>query len=40
MLDENLKVLIEKCFQTTKITPEDEFNSLPDTELLAKILKI
>ena len=30
LLDENLKILIEKCFETTKITPEDEFNSLPD----------
>ena len=39
LLDENLKVLIEKCFETTKITPEDEFNSLPDKELLAKNIK-
>ena len=39
LMDENLKVLIEKCFQTTKITPEDEFNSLPDKELLAKNIK-
>ena len=39
LLDENLMVLIEKCFQTTKITPEDEFNSLPDKELLAKNIK-
>ena len=39
LLDGNLKVLIEKCFQTTKITPEDEFNSLPDKELLAKNIK-
>ena len=39
LLDENLKILIEKCFQTTKITPEDEFNSLPDKELLAKNIK-
>ena len=36
LLNENLKVLIEKCLETTKITPEDEFNSLPDKELLAK----
>src|SRR6056300_1700383 len=36
LLDENLKTLIEKCFETTKITPEDEFNSLPDQDLLAK----
>jgi PmbA protein len=39
LLDENLKTLIEKCFETTKITPEDEFNSLPDKELLAKDIK-
>src|SRR6056300_163012 len=39
LLDENLKTLIEKCFETTKITPEDEFNSLPDKNLLAKNIK-
>ena len=39
LLEENLKTLIEKCFETTKITPEDEFNSLPDKELLAKNIK-
>jgi PmbA protein len=39
LLDKNLKVLIEKCFETTKITPEDEFNSLPDKDLLAKDIK-
>ena len=39
LLDENLKTLIEKCFETTKITPDDEFNSLPDKELLAKNIK-
>jgi PmbA protein len=37
--DENLKTLIEKCFETTKITPEDEFNSLPDKDLLARDIK-
>ena len=37
--DENLKILIEKCYETTKITPEDEFNSLPDKELLATNIK-
>jgi len=36
LLDENIKTLIEKCFETTKITPEDEFNSLPDKSLLAE----
>ena len=36
LLDENIKTLIEKCLETTKITPEDEFNSLPDKNLLSK----
>ncbi len=35
LLDDNLKVLIEKCLETTKNTPEDRFNSLPDKDLLA-----
>ena len=35
LLEENLDILIEKCYETTKITPEDEFNSLPDKNLLA-----
>ena len=39
LLDENLDILIEKCYETTKITPEDEFNSLPDKNLLADKLK-
>ena len=39
LLDENLKTLISKCLETTKITPEDEFNSLPDKDLLAKKIK-
>ena len=34
--ENNIKTLIERCIETTKITPEDEFNSLPDKELLAK----
>ena len=37
--EENLKILIEKCVETTKNTPEDEFNSLPDKDLLAKEVK-
>jgi len=37
--EENLKKLIERCIDTTKITPEDEFNSLPDKDLLAKDIK-
>ncbi len=36
LLDENIKTLVEKCFETTKITPDDEFNSLPEKNLLAK----
>ena len=36
LLDDNLKILIKKCVETTKNTPEDEFNSLPDKDLLAK----
>ena len=34
--EDNIKTLIERCIGTTKITPEDEFNSLPDKDLLAK----
>ena len=33
--EDNIKNLIERCIETTKITPEDEFNSLPDKDLLA-----
>tara|TARA_B100000609_G_scaffold197308_1_gene194446 strand:- start:335 stop:1651 length:1317 start_codon:yes stop_codon:yes gene_type:complete len=36
LLNDNLKVLIEKCIETTKNTPDDEFNSLPDKDLLSK----
>jgi len=39
LLKENLDTLIQKCIETTKNTPEDEFNSLPDKELLAKEVK-
>ncbi len=39
LLDDNLKILIKKCIETTKTTPEDEFNSLPDKDLLAKNIK-
>ncbi len=39
LLNENLDILIEKCYETTKITPEDEFNSLPDKNLFADKLK-
>ena len=39
LLEENLKTLIKKCYETTKITPEDEYNSLPDKNLLAKNIK-
>jgi len=34
--EDNIKALIERCIETTKITPEDEYNSLPDQDLLAK----
>ena len=39
LLTDNLNILIEKCVETTKNTPEDEFNSLPDRDLLAKKVK-
>ena len=39
LLNDNLNILIEKCVETTKNTPEDEFNSLPDKDLLAKEVK-
>jgi PmbA protein len=39
LLDENLKTLIEKCIETTKITPEDDYNGLPDKFLLADKIK-
>ncbi len=39
LLKDNLDTLIEKCIETTKNTPEDEFNSLPDKDLLAKEVK-
>ena len=39
LLSDNLSTLIEKCIETTKNTPEDEFNSLPDKDLLAKEVK-
>jgi len=39
LLKDNLSILIEKCIETTKNTPEDEFNALPDKDLLAKEIK-
>ena len=36
LLQDNLNILIEKCIETTKNTPEDEFNALPDKNLLAR----
>ena len=36
---ENLVTLIERCIDNTKITPEDEFNSLPNNNLLARDFK-
>ena len=35
LLNDNLDILVEKCIETTKNTPEDEFNSLPNKDLLA-----
>ena len=37
--ESNIKTLVERCIETTKITPEDEFNSLPDKDLLAREIK-
>ena len=37
--EKNIKTLIQRCIDTTKITPEDEFNSLPDKDLLATEIK-
>ena len=39
LINDNLNILIEKCIETTKNTPQDEFNSLPDKDLLAKEVK-
>ncbi len=39
LLKDNLNILIEKCIETTKNTPDDEFNTLPDKDLLAKEVK-
>jgi PmbA protein len=39
LLQDNLNVLIEKCIETTKNTPEDELNGLPDKDLLAHEVK-
>jgi PmbA protein len=33
--EDNIKNLVERCIETTKVTPEDEFNSLPDKDLMA-----
>ena len=39
LLQDNLNILVEKCIETAKNTPEDEFNGLPDKNLLAKEVK-
>jgi len=39
LLQDNLNILIQKCIETTKNTPEDEFNALPDKDLLAREIK-
>tara|TARA_Y100001970_G_scaffold289688_1_gene420874 strand:+ start:559 stop:1878 length:1320 start_codon:yes stop_codon:yes gene_type:complete len=37
--ENNLSELVDRCIETMKITPEDEYNSLPDKELHFKGLK-
>ena len=39
LLKDNLNILLEKCIEATKNTPEDEFNPLPDKDLLANEVK-
>ena len=39
LTEDNIKSLVERCIETTKSTPEDEFNSLPDKDLLATKIK-
>ena len=34
--DENTNVMIEKCIESTKLLPDDKFNSLPNKKLLTK----
>ena len=34
--NENTNVMIEKCIESTKLLPDDKFNSLPNKKLLAK----
>ena len=36
---ENTNVMIEKCIESTKILPDDKFNSLPNKKLLTKNAK-
>ena len=31
--DQSLNDLVNRCIESTKVTPEDEYNSLPDQEL-------
>ena len=31
--ENNLAELVKRCIESTKVTPEDEYNSLPDQEL-------
>ena len=31
--EENINTLVKRCIDATKVTPEDEFNSLPDKDL-------
>ena len=38
--ENNLVELVNRCIDSTKVTPEDEYNSLPDEELHFKVKKI
>ena len=35
-MNENTNIMIEKCIESTKILPDDKFNSLPNKKLLTK----
>tara|TARA_B100001093_G_scaffold51244_1_gene43492 strand:+ start:112 stop:450 length:339 start_codon:yes stop_codon:yes gene_type:complete len=37
LLDDNLNILVEKCIETTKNTPEDEFNSHFPTKIYSQV---
>ena len=39
LTEENINTLVKRCIDATKVTPEDEFNSLPDKDLHFKGVK-